>query len=75
MATLQQRDHKGIYKQTPDKQTQNVVGLDIPFIPPADPDLLVDNTGTQSIDEIADLILQGLKQKYAHFDLTMTYRE
>jgi adenylylsulfate kinase len=75
LATLQQRDHKGIYKETPDNQPQNVVGLDIPFIPPADPDLLVDNTGTQSIDEIAGLIMQRLKQKYAHFDLTTTDRE
>lgn len=37
------RDSKGLYQKALDGQMKNVVGVDIPFEPPPQPDLVIDN--------------------------------
>jgi adenylylsulfate kinase len=40
------RDNKGLYKSALSGEVDNVVGVDIPFTPPSQPDLIVRNDGT-----------------------------
>jgi adenylylsulfate kinase len=41
MHVLEQRDSKGLYRAGREGRTTNVVGVDIPFPPPAGPDLIL----------------------------------
>jgi adenylylsulfate kinase-like enzyme len=75
LAVLQQRDSKGIYRQAADGQTRNVVGVDIPFAPPAEPDLVVDNADGQGVKDVVELILHGVALKFASVELTITNKE
>jgi len=43
MDTLIQRDPEGLYQSCLKGETTNVVGIDIPFTPPANPDMVIDN--------------------------------
>ena len=43
---IQKRDYKGIYKKFKDGKIKNVAGLDIKFIPPKNPDLIIRNNST-----------------------------
>jgi adenylylsulfate kinase len=47
---LMERDSKGLYKKAFRGELQNVVGVDIEFVPPKRPDLVIPNFGT--IDEL-----------------------
>lgn len=44
---LVQRDGKGLYRAAFEGKERNVVGVDIPFEPPDDPDLVIENTGDE----------------------------
>jgi adenylylsulfate kinase len=44
MNTLQARDQKGLYSKASRGEIDNVVGFDIEFIPPARPDMVIDNS-------------------------------
>ena len=48
MDQLQQRDYKGLYKKFNQGKIKNIAGLDIEFIPPDNPDLIIKNN--QSLD-------------------------
>ena len=62
--TLRLRDPKGIYKKVFDGEIKNVVGVDIPFSPPPNADLIIDNNQhTDSLEEIVNLIINNLKIK------------
>jgi cytidine diphosphoramidate kinase len=50
--TLLQRDTKDLYAPAMRGERRNVVGVDIPFVPPASPDMVVDN-GPQDVDHRA----------------------
>ena len=50
MDTLKQRDVKNLYGPAFEGRLPNVVGVDLPFAPPKNPDMTVDNSG-----EISDL--------------------
>ena len=50
MDQLQKRDYKGIYKQYNEGKIKDVAGIDIEFIPPENPDLIINNHG--SIDSL-----------------------
>ena len=45
MEKLVERDTKGLYGRALKGEIGNVVGVDIPFEPPANPDLVIDNSG------------------------------
>jgi adenylylsulfate kinase len=56
---LQARDVKGLYGAAKSGQTQNVVGIDIPFERPANPDMIIDSSGTlQDLEQLAATVLE-----------------
>lgn len=64
MAILHKRDSKGIYDRALRGEIEHVVGVDIEFRPPADPDLVIENTGKDSVDEIVDHILSYTSEHF-----------
>lgn len=62
--TLVERDSKGIYKRALAGEIKNVVGVDIEFPEPAQPDLVIENTEElDSITEIAQRIVGSIPNK------------
>ena len=58
LATLEARDGKGLYAAACSGEMANVVGMDIPFPTPEQPDLVIHNDGpTLDADAVADDIL------------------
>ena len=58
MDVLYRRDTKNLYAPALRGETRNVIGVDIPFTPPASPDLTVDNSEDRDgLEEIAADIL------------------
>ena len=47
MEILKKRDYKKLYKNALSGKIKNVVGIDIKFIKPKNPDLIIDNLGTK----------------------------
>ena len=58
--TLIERDKKDIYKQALEGKMKNVVGIDIKFSPPENPDLIIDNLGIFTEEEVVDKIWDAL---------------
>lgn len=54
------RDAKGLYRDALAGRKKNVVGVDIPFVPPEKPDLVVNNDDGADIDEIVRRIVDCL---------------
>ena len=59
LADAEARDVKGLYKKARAGQLKNFTGIDSPYEPPANPDLIID-TARLSADEAADLIVERL---------------
>ena len=58
---LVERDSKGLYRQALAGKIKNVVGVDIEFPPPANPDLIIDNdTPVESFVEMAARIINAI---------------
>jgi cytidine diphosphoramidate kinase len=58
---LLKRDNKGLYKKALQGETKNVVGVDIEFIPPYEPDIFIDNNSDHPCyDSIIQNILESL---------------
>lgn len=56
---LRRRDRKDLYASALRGERRHVVGVDIPWTPPAHPDLVVDNTGgVVDLGTVADGIVQ-----------------
>ena len=47
METLRKRDYKKLYKNAFSGKIKNVVGVDIKFIKPKKPDLIINNISTK----------------------------
>jgi len=61
METLKQRDAKDLYAKAQADKIDNVVGVDIPFEEPEDPDLVLENDDPPTDPgELADRILSAL---------------
>ena len=54
--SLVKRDDKEIYKKAENREINNVVGVDIPFTPPPNPDITIKNNGS-----LKDLYNEGDK--------------
>jgi adenylylsulfate kinase len=55
---LRQRDVKGLYSAYERGETSNVVGIDIPFEPPASADMVIDSSGEDpELERLASAIL------------------
>ena len=52
MNELIRRDQKGLYKGALKNEIKNVVGFDIPFEEPSKSDIIIENDGDESIDDI-----------------------
>jgi adenylylsulfate kinase len=64
MDTLKRRDTKGLYKKVFVGEINNVVGVDIPFDPPVNPDMIINNDkDTDSFAGIVSQIISRLKSK------------
>lgn len=59
---LVRRDSKGLYKKALNGEIKNVVGVDIEFIPPK-AHLTIRNEGDESIEKIANQIINRLAEK------------
>ena len=61
MGILKKRDNKNIYAQAYSGKMKNVVGVDIPFVPPVNPDYIFENhTDNIDMDKIAlDILNQA----------------
>jgi len=57
------RDPKGLYKKVNGKFRKNIVGIDIPFNQPSDPDLVLD-TGKFNISESFNILMDSLKGRF-----------
>ena len=59
LATVRRRDPKGIYLRADRGEIKNVAGVDIPFVPPANPDLVIDNNfDREDVESLVRLILE-----------------
>ena len=65
LAVLEARDQKGLYSGARAGSVANVAGVDLPFSPPARPDLVLDNSGTASPDELGEQIVTAIDAKFA----------
>lgn len=61
METLKQRDEKDLYARAEVGEIENVVGVDIPFEEPQNPDLVLENDDPPAPpEELADRILESI---------------
>ncbi len=60
--SLIMRDAKGIYKKAMNSEINNVVGVDIPFTPPPNPDITVrNNNGLEDLYKEGDKIIESIR--------------
>lgn len=64
LATCEQRDPKGLYKKARDGQIPEFTGIDSPYEPPTNPDMVVD-TQNNDIDTCVDQIVRYIKDNTA----------
>jgi adenylylsulfate kinase len=57
---LVERDPKGLYKMALNGEMPNMVGVDLPFPPPKNHDLVIKNVGDRTPVEVAKEILDKL---------------
>ena len=63
LETLITRDHKQLYSRALQGELRNVVGIDLEFEPPAEPDLVVRNDGSSdNIDSLVDAVCALLER-------------
>ena len=67
---LKRRDKKGLYSQALSGEINNVVGVDLPFDEPQNPDIVIENSFLDNLQEKADIIISFINNK--HLD-TKTY--
>jgi len=60
---LLRRDSKGLYGKARKGEIDNVVGVDIDFPEPVRPDLVIDNEGDRSVQEVAGGILEEVRKR------------
>jgi bifunctional enzyme CysN/CysC len=62
LETCEQRDPKGLYKKARRGELRNFTGLDSPYEPPENPELLLD-AQTESSSDLADRIIDFMQQR------------
>lgn len=61
---LERRDQKCLYSRARRGEISNVIGIDLPLIEPADPDMILDNEGTEMPTVLASAILEQVRSKF-----------
>jgi len=62
LSVAEERDPKGLYKKARRGELKNFTGIDSPYEPPEDPEILV-NTASQSADQAAERVIIELRKK------------
>jgi adenylylsulfate kinase len=62
IAVCEERDPKGMYKKARAGEIKGLTGVDAPYEPPENPDVLVD-TGGQSVEECVEAVIAVLKER------------
>jgi len=65
MEDLIQRDQKALYSRALNGEIKNVMGVDLPVDEPVNPDMVIENSGIRSPEEIAEELIQTLQNRYA----------
>jgi len=60
LKTLLKRDSKGLYKKALAGKLKNIVGVDIKFPEPENPDLVIRNEGDKTVQEVTEIIYNKL---------------
>ena len=58
----EQRDPKGLYRKARAGAIKNFTGIDSPYEPPENPEIVL-KTGERSVDELADQVIAYLRSK------------
>lgn len=61
MEIIKERNQKKLYSGVSNGTVSNVVGMDIEIELPRNPDMLIENSGNQAPDELADEIIKNFK--------------
>jgi len=61
LAIAEERDPKGLYKKARKGELKNFTGIDSPYEPPENPEILV-NTASQSAEQAAEKVITELRQ-------------
>ena len=64
LATCESRDPKGLYKKARDGQIPDFTGIDSPYEPPVNPELVVD-TQSYDIDECVNQVVAYIEREAA----------
>ena len=67
LETVRRRDRKGLYARAERGETANVVGLDIPWRPPASPDLVINMDDPEPPAVLARRIVAGMPSLATRF--------
>jgi bifunctional enzyme CysN/CysC len=62
LETCEERDPKGLYKKARRGELRNFTGLDSPYEPPSNPDLIL-NAVNNSASDLADCIIHFMRQR------------
>lgn len=62
LSIAEERDPKGLYKKARRGELKNFTGIDSPYEPPEDPEILVD-TGTLSAEQAAERVIAELRKR------------
>jgi adenylylsulfate kinase len=62
LEVCEQRDPKGLYKKARAGELKGFTGIDDPYEPPLEPELVLDG-GTRSAEELADEVIYYLRQR------------
>jgi adenylylsulfate kinase-like enzyme len=66
--TLIEKDGKGLYNAALKGETKNVVGIDLKYTPPSNPDLVIKNSMQQNdIPKYVDSILNEIRELHGNF--------
>ncbi len=60
MEVLRKRDQKGLYSGTTSEVDKHVAGIDFEFEEPKNPDVIVDNDGSRTPEELVDYIFEKI---------------
>jgi len=62
LALAEERDPKGLYKKARRGELKNFTGIDSPYEPPENPEILVD-TSTMSAEQAAERVIADLRKR------------
>jgi len=66
LETVTRRDSKGLYAKASKGEMSDVVGVDIPYLDPPEPDLVFDMDNPMSPDEMADVLIASAPRLAVH---------